>query len=134
MVRPFNATPSYSFGGTCELVAVKSCVGAEEGFTVRVDFILDTLANGAVGVYKDGFRWVSREDGSFLTTSEEVPNEDEGAMYFETSDITVLLNESSKINTIIVGDGILVDIIHSYGGKNVKTYLEIFLLCSIKIY
>ena len=132
MVWPFNATPSYSFGGTCELVAVKSCIGAKEGFIVRVDFILDTLAKGAVGVYKDGFRRVSRDDGSFLTASDEVPKEDEGAIYYETRDIIVMVNESSKINTIFVGRGILGNIIHSYRGKNVKTYREIFLLCSKK--
>lgn len=117
MVRPFNGTPSYSFRGTCELIAVMSCTSAVQDFSVRVDFISDTTDNGAVGVFKDGFSWVSREDGSFSTTSEEEPIMEGDGMLYEASDVTVMINESSDTTTISVGDGILATITHSYGGK-----------------
>ena len=52
--------------GTCEYVATSSC-NAIEGFDVRVtvDYISETLENGAVGLHVNELRYVSREDGSF---------------------------------------------------------------------
>ena len=52
--------------GTCEYTAVSSC-NAIPGFDVRVtvDYISETLENGAVGLHVNNLRYVSREDGSF---------------------------------------------------------------------
>ena len=52
--------------GICEYTALSSC-NAIPGFDVRVtvDYITETLENGAVGLHVNNFRYVSREDGSF---------------------------------------------------------------------
>ena len=52
--------------GTCEYVAASSCNNIP-GFDVRVtvDYISETLENGAVGLHVNNLRSVSREDGSF---------------------------------------------------------------------
>ena len=65
-VQTFNRMSAYGFMGTCEYVATSSC-NAIEGFDVRVtvDYISETLENGAVGLHVNNLRYVSREDGSF---------------------------------------------------------------------
>ena len=52
--------------GTCEYTAGSSC-NAIPGFDVRVtvDYISETLENGAVGLHVNNLHYVSREDGSF---------------------------------------------------------------------
>ena len=52
--------------GICEYTALSSC-NAIPGFDVRVtvDYITETLENGAVGLHVNNFRYISREDGSF---------------------------------------------------------------------
>ena len=52
--------------GTCEYTAASSC-NTIPGFDVRVtvDYISETLENGAVGLHVNNLRYVSREDGSF---------------------------------------------------------------------
>ena len=84
---------------------------------MRVDFISESDDNGAVGVFKDGFQWVSSEDGSFSTTSNEIALIEADGMLYQSSDILIQSNTSSETNTIIVGDGIGVTVVHSYGGK-----------------
>ena len=56
----------YGFMGTCEHIATSPCE-AIPGFDVRVtvDFLTESLENGAVGLHVNNLRYVSREDGSF---------------------------------------------------------------------
>ena len=56
----------YGFMGTCEHIATSSCETIP-GFDVRVtvDFLTESLENGAVGLHVNNLRYISREDGSF---------------------------------------------------------------------
>ena len=50
MVSPFTLSTSYTFMGSCERVLLQSCDSSID-FMVRVDFITDSMENGAVGVF-----------------------------------------------------------------------------------
>ena len=65
-VMPFERTTMYGFMGTCEHIAVSSCEPVP-GFDVRVtvDFLTESMENGAVGLLVNDLRYVSREDGFF---------------------------------------------------------------------
>ena len=87
-------------------------------FSIRVDFISDTMATGAVGVYKDGLRWISREDGSFVSDIVASPSSsDSQSMQFLENAITVMLDTAAMRTVIEVGDGIGVTVVHYYGGE-----------------
>ena len=121
LVSPFNASTSYNFRGTCELIALRSCDESEEpDFAVRVDFISDTMDNGAVGVYRNGLRWISREDGSFFSDIEADSSSDENVMVYSANDIRVTLNASESTTVIEVGGTIQVTVTHVYDG----TYID----------
>ena len=66
LVQPFTRMSDYRFMGICEYTALSSCIPIP-GFDVRVtiDYITETLENGAVGLHVNDFRYVSGEDGSF---------------------------------------------------------------------
>jgi hypothetical protein len=117
MVSPFNATPSYNFRGTCELIALTSCSGEESAFAVRVDFIGHSVSNGAVGVYINGLRWISREDGSFFSDIEGSSPTDPNILEYPANDIQVMLNEAGMRTEIAVGGSIQVTVVHVYGGE-----------------
>ena len=117
MVSPFNATPSYNFRGTCELIALQSCSGAEPGFAVRVDFLNGSDANGAVGVFMDGLRWISMEDGSFISNVTHTPAPNMSVLQFPDHNINVTLDTASMTNRIAVGGSIGVTVVHVYGGE-----------------
>ena len=56
----------YGFMGPCEHVAFSSCQPVDgNDVRVTVDFLTNSLENGAVGLHVGDFRYVSREDGSF---------------------------------------------------------------------
>ena len=93
-----------------------SCSGAEPGFSVRVDFLSDTGSNGAVGVFKDGRRWISSEDGSFSSDADSTSSQ-AGVMLFADNDVTVRMNASLSQTEIEVGGSINVMVIHNYGGE-----------------
>ena len=96
-----------------------SCSGAEPGFSVRVDFLSDTGSNGAVGVFKDGRRWISSEDGSFSSDADSTSSQ-AGVMLFADNDVTVRMNASLSQTEIEVGGGINVMVVHNYGGEFLK--------------
>lgn len=56
----------YGFMGTCEHTALSSCDDIP-GFNIRVtvDFLTESMENGAVGLLVNDLRYVSREDGTF---------------------------------------------------------------------
>ena len=103
--------------GTCELIALMSCSGTEPGFSVRVDFLSSDKANGAVGVHKDGLRWISREDGSFVSDSNP-SSSSAGIMTFADNAITIRMNATASRTEIQVGAPIDVTVVHFYGGMN----------------
>lgn len=117
-VSPFNSSTSYNFRGTCEVVALRSCVNTKADFAIRVDFISDTMSNGAVGMYKDGLRWNSREDGSFFSDiTASSSSSDSNTLEFSDNAITVTLDATAMRTVIEVGGGIGVTVVHYYGGK-----------------
>ena len=65
-VQTFRKSTKYGFMGTCEHVAVSSCLPIA-GFDIQVtvDFITESMEIGAVGLHVNDLRYVSREDGSF---------------------------------------------------------------------
>ena len=52
--------------GTCEHIALSSCDDVP-GYDVRVtvDFLTESMENGAVGLLVNDLRYVSREDGTY---------------------------------------------------------------------
>lgn len=81
-----------------------------------LDFISDDNTNGAVGVYKDGLRWISRDDGSFSSDAEANSSLDGSIIEYSSSAITVSRNVSAKRTEIEIWDGINVTIMHIFGG------------------
>ena len=124
--------------GTCEYVATSSC-NAIEGFDVRVtvDYISETLENGAVGLHVNELRYVSREDGSFddggQTPLSSTPSV--SAEYVVTRDTRVQVSMGTgQTNITFANDSLDTDIyiVHNWGKyKTVYTtmyYLSLFLL------
>ena len=116
MVNYFSAQTQYRIRGTCELIAVQSCNDTQTDFSVRVDFLRDDTSNGAVGIFKDGLNWVSRQDGSFSTTSTEQPTGTATNRFYASSRIRVMINSTEEITTLR-DDEIGITVTHSYGGK-----------------
>jgi len=114
-VSPFNATPSYQFRGTCELTAVQSCDSSRPDFSVRVDYITDNFDVGAIGVFKDGLRWVISEDRSFFTNSSETPSVSGNETRYASSEVTII--RGSDVMEIAVEDNIGVRISRSFAGE-----------------
>ena len=65
-MQPFSGNTKYNFMGPCEHTALSSC-NPIPFFDVRVtvDFLTESLENGAVGLHVNDLRYVSREDGTF---------------------------------------------------------------------
>ena len=118
MVRPFNSSASYNFRGTCELIAVMSCNGIEPSFSVRVDFIGETDGLGNVGIFKDGFVWISGPNGRLTDNAPKIANEDSLGFFYPENDIRFIPNNTEGINQFIIGDSISVTVIHDYEGKS----------------
>ena len=114
----------YGFMGTCEHIAVSSC-GSIPDFDVRVtvDFLTDSMENGAVGLHINDLRYVSREDGSFddgdQTLTSYIPNTREYIFLF--SRVVVSFGEEMTNITFEITDPTLtdhdieIDIIHVFG-------------------
>ena len=120
----------YGFMGTCEHIATSPCETIP-GFDVRVtvDFLTESLENGAVGLHVNNLRYVSREDGSFddggQTPISSTPTNHEYAATGSTlvrisfgqgqTNITFDSNTdpSDPLNTII-------EIIHTYSKNKLK--------------
>ncbi len=116
MVSPFNSDTGFNFRGVCELTALMSCNVTEPGFAVRVDFLTDTEANGAVGVFIGDLRWIGHENGSFFSDVEAAPSTDPSILEYPGNNIRVLLNAAENTNEIEVGGNVQVTIVHKYRG------------------
>ena len=115
----------YRFRGICEYTAVSSCIPIE-GFDVRVtvDYITETMDNGAVGLLVNDLRYVSREDGSFddggQTPLSSTPS---SAEYAPAGDTRVRVSIGSGQTNITFDSNtpasdlldIDIDIIHNWG-------------------
>lgn len=115
VVTPFSSVKSYNFSGSCEIVAIQSCNDTESDvILVTVDYITETSELGAVGVRKDEFMWVSRENGEYFATSGIVDVAADGSFIYPDSNVTVVLSTATETTMISVDH---VTIIHNYGGE-----------------
>ena len=118
----FPPTSTYGFIDVCEHIATSLC-NPVDGFDVRVtvDFLTETMDNGAVGLLINDLRYVSREDGTFdagnqvPTTSSPVQRE-----YLATAPTRVVVDFSQGVTniTFLPGGAALdaeITIIHTYG-------------------
>lgn len=94
-VQPFAQSVSYGFKGTCEHVALSLCEGSSSAsirFGVTVDFLTESMENGAVGLFVNNSHWISREDSSF----------DDGNLEPQTSQIANDVTRHTYIAGVVV--------------------------------
>lgn len=117
MVSPFGNLEPFQFDEICELTALSFCNGTSSELAIRVDFIGESLQIGAVGVFKNGIHWISREDGRFKTTANELPTLlENGTIVYNKSNISVFMNMVQNFTEIFVVDD-AITILHHYGSK-----------------
>lgn len=112
----------YGFLGTCEHVATSLC-DPVDGYDVRVtvDFLTQSMENGAVGLLVNDFRYVSREDGSFDDGGQTDPTFPVSGRreYEATSPTRVIVDFGENMTNITFFPGGALDaeimIIHVYG-------------------
>ena len=90
--------------GPCEHIAFSSCQSVDgNDVRVTVDFLTDSLENGAVGLHVGDYRYVSREDGSFddggQTPIAIIPFIGT-AQYAPTSESVVIVERGDSVTTI----------------------------------
>ena len=123
----------YGFAGTCEHIAVSPCEPIPgSDVRVTVDFLTESMENGAVGLLINDLRYVSREDGSFddggQTPTESTPDR---RQYSATDTIRVSVSFGSGMTNITFNvetdpnDPLDTDIeiVHTYG-KDVCIYIK----------
>lgn len=76
------------------------------------------MANGAVGVYKEGLRWISREDGTFFSDIEADTTPDDNVLVYSANDVRVTLNNIDSMTVIEVGGNFQVTVTHVYNGMS----------------
>ena len=108
--------------GTCEHVATSLC-DAVDGYDVQVtvDFLTQSMENGAVGLHVNDLRYVSREDGSFDDGDQNVATVNGRRMYDATSPTRVVVDffgeNMTNVITFFPGGALdaEIEIIHVYG-------------------
>jgi hypothetical protein len=115
----------YGFMGTCEHIATSPCETIP-GFDIRVtvDFLTETLENGAVGLHVNNLRYVSREDGSFDDGGQTpLSSSSSSAEYAPTGDTLVLVSFGEGQTNITFDStvplGVTIEIIHTYGKNRI---------------
>ena len=121
-VRAYTHMSAYSFLGTCEHIATSFC-DSVPGLDVQVtvDFLTETMENGAVGLHVNDLRYVSREDGSY-DDGDQTPSVTMSTRY-EYADTSVVVERGSGMTNITYrpsGAPVSeIEIIHNYGKKTV---------------
>lgn len=117
----------YGFMGTCEHIATSSCETIQ-GFDVRVtvDFLTESLGNGAVGLHVNNSRYVSREDGSYDDGGQTpVPITLTSHEYAATGSTLVRVSFGTEQTNITYTDPrdplvTIIEIVHTYGKNNIS--------------
>ena len=123
----------YGFMGTCEHIATSPCETIP-GFDVRVtvDFLTESLENGAVGLHVNNLRYVSREDGSFddggQTPLASTPSV--SAEYATTGNTRVLVSFGQGQTNITFDSNTdpsdpldtIIEIVHTYGKSKIMCH------------
>ena len=122
-VQTYSTSTMYGFMGTCEHVATSLC-DAVDGYDVRVtvDFLTESMENGAVGLHVNDLHYVSKEDGSFVhgdqTLTPPIPAR---YMYNATSPTRVVVDFGEGMTNITFFPESALDaeieIIHVYGNS-----------------
>ena len=92
----------YGFMGTCEHTALRFC-DLIPGFNVRVnvDFLTESMENGAVGLLVNDLRYVSREDGSFDDGGQTpLPSSTTTHKEYKSSDSRIVVNLGEGMTNI----------------------------------
>ena len=86
-----------------------------------VDFLADTLENGAVLVHLNGESWVSYENGTTVTnvSADSVTVDEDGNTVFNFTDHNVVLVDGEEQNIVEVGGGLDVTVVHQFAGEQV---------------
>ena len=125
-VQTYSFSSTYGFIDVCEHIATSLCEPVE-GYDVRVtvDFLTETMDNGAVGLHVNNFRYVSREDGSFdasVDDREQTPLSSSTAdrlEYDATTPTRVVVERGQGVTNITFFPGNVLDaeisIVHTYG-------------------
>ena len=124
-VQTYSTSTMYGFMGTCEHVATSLC-DAVDGYDVRVtvDFLTESMENGAVGLHVNDLRYVSREDGSFddggqtplsssLSSAEYAPAGDTRVRVSMGQGQTNITFDSNTLPSDLLD--IDIDVIHNWG-------------------
>ena len=119
-VQPFNQSVSYRFKGTCEHIALSLCESTSTSpkFSVNVDFLSESMENGAVGFILGDLSWISREDGSYDDGGNEILTsqvEDGFTRYVYSDGVVVELSANLTIIKFSSSDIDEVTIAHYYG-------------------
>ena len=117
-MRPFTQSVSYGFKGTCEHVALSLCDSLSATFVVTVDFLTESMENGAIGVFLDDLHWISREDGSFDDGDLEVQaigRGDDFTRHIYSAGVEVDFHANRTVIKFRYPNAVEVVITHNYG-------------------
>lgn len=127
-MQPFARSVSYRFKGTCEHTALSLCETSLTSvkFSVTVDFLTESMENGAVGLFLNDKHWISKEDGTFDDGDlephiTELANDVVRQSYNRTRVVTEL-HSNKTIITFSTSDSTEISIAHNYG-KNLRQSL-----------
>lgn len=127
-VQPFSLSVSYGFKGTCEHTALSLCDSSSTSikFSVTVDFLTESLENGAVGLFLNNKHWISREDGTFDDGDLE-PHTTELAdnitrQSYNNTGVVTELHSNKTVITFSTLDGTEITIAHNYGKNHGQKY------------
>ena len=127
-VQPFSRNTMYGFMGMCEHTALRSCEPIQ-GFNVRVnvDFLMESMENGAVGLLVNDLCYVSREDGSFDDGGQTPLSSTATRREYESSGSRIVVNLGEGVTNFtynVIGleedDPFFIEItvIHDYGEQS----------------
>ena len=131
-MKTYSVNSRYGFMGTCEHVATSLCESVP-GFDVRVtvDFLTESMENGAVGLHINDLRYVSREDGTF-DDGGQTPTSSSASRreYAATSPTQVVVEFGDGMTNItLIPNGALdaeIEIVHVYGKSQfIETHVSI---------
>ena len=121
----------YGFMGTCEHIATSPCeTSTILGFDVRVtvDFLTESLENGAVGLHVNNLRYVSREDGTFDDGEQiSLSSSSSSAEYAAAGDTRVRISFGQGQTNITFDSNTdpsdpldtIIEIVHNYGKNKI---------------
>ena len=133
-MKTYSMSSMYGFMGTCEHIATSLCESVP-GFDVRVtvDFLTESMENGAVGLHVNDLRYISREDGTFDDGGQTPTSSSASRRKYDATSPTQVVVEfvDGMTNINLIPNGALdaeIQIVHVYGKSHfIETHLPIIL-------